>query len=73
MFHGSKASSPIRADLKKSKGTSLNVTNGAHHKNKTSIVSHTLLPESPTLLLQREPPQVKMTARMNSLPHSFTP
>lgn len=31
------------------------------------------LPESSTLLLQREPPQVKMTARINSLPHSFTP
>lgn len=34
--------------------------------------SHTVSPESPSLLLQREPPQVKMTARMNSLPHSFT-
>lgn len=32
-----------------------------------------VLPESSTILLQREPPQVKMTARINSLPHSFTP
>lgn len=32
-----------------------------------------VLPESSTIRLQREPPQVKMTARINSLPHSFTP
>lgn len=31
-------------------------------------------PKSPSVdLLHREPPQVKMTALMNSLPHSFTP
>lgn len=39
-------------------------------------VNDSNLNPSPALmsdLLQREPPQVKMTALMNSRPHSFTP
>jgi len=41
------------------------------HINKTS--AFLISPETSRDLLHREPPQVKMTARMNSLPHSFTP
>lgn len=44
--------------------------------SKGNDVDDSKLSPSPALksdLLQREPPQVKMTALMNSRPHSFTP